>query len=154
MDPFIIIIILFYYVLRTVSTPYRRLHLQVIHSLQCVDSNVPQGLFQVVSRDTPFHLERKGLVDLRYMTIRIEIIFGSSLFFFSFFSLFFPFSPSKLFKSFADRNQTSTLDARYDVLHIQIMHIVLQKSKLIVAIECSLRPYNNIKCWRCTLHMI
>lgn len=48
---------------------------------------VSQGLFQVVSRDTPSHLERKGLVDLRYMTIRIEIIFGSSLFFFSLFSL-------------------------------------------------------------------
>lgn len=99
-----------------------------------------QGLFQVLSRDTPFHLERKGLVDLRYIiTIRIEIIFGSSL--------FFPFFPFKLFKSFADQNQTSTLDARYTtlyVLHIQIMHIVLRKIKLIVAIECSLLPYNII----------
>lgn len=103
-----------------------------------------QDLFQVSSRDTPFHPERKGLVDLRYRTIiRIEIIFVSSLFLVLVLS-FFPFFSFKLFKSFADRNQTSTLDARYTtpcVLHIQIVHIVLRKIKLIVAIDCSLLPY-------------
>lgn len=89
----------------------------------------------------------KGLVDLRYITIiRIEIIFGFSFFFF--FPTFFPLQIIKIF-----RRSKSNIHIGCEIVrtpHTDNAHWYYEKIKLIVAMECSLLPYNNIKC--CMVH--